>query len=132
MGHQINYKPSQSILIGTFTEPFNIAEDAIAVGNALGEALEEVEGFVYYVADLSQVRVSFEDLGKGMGAAYGDPNSAYRSARLKIFTVSVDLSIEVGTRATNQDQFGDSSAIVFRTVDDAMAAIRKTKEEDGV
>ncbi|MCU0464374.1 MAG: hypothetical protein MUF38_07365 [Anaerolineae bacterium] len=125
MSYTISQKPDSPIIIATFTDPFDAVNDGGAVAGYLLDALNNISGNVYYIADMSTIKIDFSDLVMGLAAAYTTPGSPYANPRLKTYTVAHDDLIEFGAKAaTEQQQYGKVEVKFYRDVTEALEAIR--------
>lgn len=126
MGHTITQLPSESVVIAKFTNPFDALKDSVAVAAFLTEHLRTTAGQIYYIADMSGIKITFFDLVQGMSQSFTDPTSPYANSRLTTLTVAGDLLISLGVKAASeQQQYGKVNVKLYRTVDQALAQVRK-------
>jgi hypothetical protein len=126
VGHTITQMPDEPIIVATFTNPFDPVKDAVPVAGYLLEHLKNTTGRVYYIADMSGLKINFSDLVQGMSQAFTDPNSPYVNPRLATFTVAGDTLISVGVKAAaEQQRYGKANIKLYRSINQAMSEIRK-------
>lgn len=126
MGQSISQVPDQPILIAKFTPPFDPMKDSMAVAGQLLEFLDKTTGHVYYIADMRDIKIKFSDLVMGMSQAFTDPHSPYANPRVTTYTVAGDLLISLGVKAASeQQQYGRADVKLYKSVDEALAEIRK-------
>lgn len=101
-------------------------KDSTAVAIQLLEFLDKTTGPVYYIADMRDIKIKFSDLVMGMSQAFTDPHSPYANPRMTTYTVASDLLISLGVKAASeQQQYGKADVKMYKSVDDALAEIRK-------
>lgn len=126
MGQSLSQVPDQPILIAKFTPPFDPMKDSMGVAVQLLEFLDKTQGRVYYIADMRDIKIKFSDLVMGMSQAFTDPHSPYANPRLTTYTVASDLLISLGAKAASeQQQYGRANVKMYKSVDEALAEIRK-------
>lgn len=126
MGQSISQIPDQPILIAKFTPPFDPMKDSTAVAGQLLEFLDKNPGPVYYIADMREIKIKFSDLVMGMSQSFTDPHSPYANPRMTTYTVASDLLISLGVKAASeQQQYGKADVKMYKSVDEALAEIRK-------
>lgn len=126
MSYTFKQLANEPIFIAKFTEPFDVVADGSGVAGKLQDALNNSSGPVYYVADMSEVRIQFSDLVIGLAQAYSDKSSPYANPRLKTFTVANDELIAIGTKAAaEQEQYGHAAVKLYSSVDAAMQDVRE-------
>lgn len=124
MSYTISQKPNSPIIIATFADPFDTVNDGGAVAGYLLDALNNSTSNIYYIADMSGVKIEFSDLVMGLAAAYTTPGSPYANPRLKTYTVANDDLIEFGAKAAaEQQQYGKVEVKFYRDVKEALEAI---------
>ena len=101
-------------------------KDSTAVAVQLLEFLDKNPGPVYYIADMRDIKIKFSDLVMGMSQSFTDPHSPYANPRMTTYTVASDLLISLGVKAASeQQQYGKADVKMYKSVDDALAEIRK-------
>jgi hypothetical protein len=126
VGNSLSQVPDQPILIAKFTPPFDPVKDSSAIAVQLLEFLDKSAGTVYYIADMRDIKIKFSDLVMGMAQAFTDPQSPYANPRVRTYTVASDLLINLGAKAASeQQQYGKANVKMFKSVDEALAEIRK-------
>ena len=101
-------------------------KDSTAVAVQLLEFLDKTQTKVYYIADMRDIKIKFSDLVMGMSQSFTDPNSPYANPRMSTYIVASDLLISLGAKAASeQQQYGRPNVKMYKSVDDALAEIRK-------
>jgi len=115
---------NDSIIIGTYSEPFDPLADSYTAAEYLLDALKNSFTTMYYVADMRQLKVSFSDVMIGLDTAYKTPGSPYKHPNLKTFTVATDELIKMGAiAAAQQMQYGQSDVMFYHNIDEALKEI---------
>lgn len=125
MGYTVQ-KSGESVIIATFTNPFDAAVDGGAVAGHLIDILNNTTGDVYYIADMQGVDVSFSELVEGLAVAFTTPGSPYANPRLQTFTVATDDLLALGTKAVSeQQQYGKANVKLYSSVAEAQTEINR-------
>lgn len=126
MAQTIKKMPNEPIIVAKFTEPFDVVADTSVVAARLQDALSSGSDNVYYIADMSEIKIQFSDLVSGLAQAYADKSSPYSNPRLKTFTVARDELIALGAKAAaEQKQYGNAAVQFYASVDEALAEVRQ-------
>lgn len=118
-------KPKLNAIIVTFVPPYSLEKDFPKANQMLTDVLEETDGQLNYVADMSDIEVDFATLVEGLRVAFKTPNSAFSNPRLNMMTVMKSEVLKMGaTAASQQEQYGKIPVQMFDSVDDALAHIK--------
>lgn len=126
MSYSFKLLPDEPILIATISASFNQKYELDPYLNETAYILEGLDQPIYYIADVSETKVSiFQDFltafnraFRGAGAIVNHPN-----LRKPIF-VSTDPLIKLGARGLNAEIYGNLSVPVFDTLEEALAYAR--------
>jgi hypothetical protein len=125
MTFKVELFPNEPIVVATFGEPFDPKRDTVGASDELSKILAKTEGPLYYVPDLSAIKISFADLTIGLAEAFRKPDSAYHNPRLRTFTVGSDELVQVGVQAAAQQaQYGRAAVQYFTLLDAALTQVR--------
>lgn len=126
MSHSIQRLPNEPIIIATFIEPFDPANDTGAVADYLQDALKNSSGTLCYIADMTKIKIKFSELVVGLAQAFADKSSPYVNPRLKMFTAGSDELMSIGTKAAaEQEQYNKASVKIYGSVDEALKEARQ-------
>lgn len=117
--------PNEPIAIGTLDNPYDPMADAGGIAQELLKVLSETTGPLYYVADMSELNVSFAELTVGLAQAYRTPGSPYANPRLKTFPVGSAAMIKFGVEAASQqDNYGKQEIKLYASREEALQNVR--------
>ncbi|MEO0561147.1 MAG: hypothetical protein AAF125_03485 [Chloroflexota bacterium] len=110
------------IWVATYTEPYNPIVDAQGAEVAMKELTADVDRVFYYIADLSQVVVDFNDIVLGLAEAFKPGSgSFYSQPNVRILTVGTQELIQMAAVAAKQDQYGGIDIKVYASPEEAIA-----------
>lgn len=125
MSFKFERVPNEPIVIGTLSNPYDPAPDVEGISMALIQVLNETSETIYYVADMSDLNVSFSDLTMGLAQAFRTPGSPYANPRLKTLPVGSAGMIKFGVEAASQQSnYGKQQIKLYASVDEALAIAR--------
>jgi len=126
MGYTINRHPlDESIVVGTYYEPFDPIIDSAGAGQYLLDVLNASPEPLYYISDMREVTLSFYDLVIGLETAYKTPGSAFAHPNLRTFAIGTDTLIGIGVKVVNEQtaKFGEINVKFYRNIDEALTEI---------
>lgn len=126
MSASVKQLPNEDVVIVSYAEPFNPAQDVTYAKHELEKILASKTGPVNAIVDLSQIRLSFADLVASMGQTV-DPDSetAAQKGRLISTLVGSTALIKMAADAYAQEQYGGMKVEIFPTVEAALDHIHK-------
>ena len=125
MAFKVEKVPNEPIVISTISNPYDAMVDSAGIAQELLQILSETSDTIYYVADMSNLNVSFSELTVGLAHAFRTPGSPYANPRLKTLPVGSAGMIKFGVEAASQQSnYGKQQIQLYASVDEALAFAR--------
>ena len=117
--------PDEPILIVTYLEGFNIAEQIPQSFKDTMAVLDQVKEPVFYIVDLTQLSLSLDDVitTSSLGARGDQPLWHHPMIREMIF-VSPSTLVKLTAQGLDSPAFGNLKARIFQTRDEALGYAR--------
>lgn len=126
MGFTVKLFPDEPILMVTVDSKFNPAERLRDVMAQVIPILDSAQQQLFYVVDLREAKVSFEDTLAGVNAAARGANSYLKHQNMKeVVFVSSDKMVQLSAQGLKSPIFGVQSVALYPTAEDALAYIRE-------
>lgn len=112
-----------NVILSKVVTPFDPDVD---VRNALGELqghLNDIQGQVYIISDMSALHPSFSDVVVGMAAAAYQKDSPLHDPRIKIVQVAKGEIFQDMVEWFKQEQYGQIETSLFESYDEALRYI---------
>lgn len=122
MTYEIKQMENLPIFVATMSEPHDAIADATGIEKEMHQNIAAVNGTVYYIPDLSAIKITFSNIVIGLNEAFKEGSgSFYSNPRVKMLMVGSDEMLRVAADAGSQDQYGNVPIELFATVDEAVA-----------
>jgi hypothetical protein len=126
MEDRISLYPNEPILVATLDTTFSVTRDMSTVISQATQILDSVEQPVFYIVDVRQMRVTFEDLVASTNAsARGDSSYLHHPNIRELIVVSTDRLVTLGVKGLQAPVFGIGALSVFGTLEEALAYCRE-------
>ena len=128
MSYIVEMLPDEPILISTLHADFDFSTEAQSSTEDALALLEKVSEPVYYIADSSKVRFSFDDTIEGSNMAARGDNPLFHHPNVKqVLLVVGDVMQEMSAKGLQSDIFGNVNVKTFASMDEALAHARSEK-----
>ncbi len=128
MPFSVTQLPDENVVIVKHTAPFDPNTDLAGAQARVGELLEQVEGTLWRVEDISAAEMSFGAFAAAMQIATSDGPGSMRNPRLKGVLVGTDEIVKMASDSIKQAQYGAIEMPAFASQAEALAYIRKQGE----
>jgi hypothetical protein len=112
-----------NILISKIVHPLDITKDPVASLKQIDELLAKTPGKLYIISDCTNVDPNFSDVVTGL-AETSRPNSPLRNPRTETYVVAVGAIFANMVEWYKQQQYGSVQMRLYKTVDEAVAAVK--------
>ena len=125
MSYRLEILPGEPIALITTPEDFRVGEDVPAATNEFYTLMNGSKGNVYLIVDVTDYKVSIEDMLAGASLAARGEMSLFHHPRIyKILIVSPQPLAAISARGMNTAPFGYPHVEPFSTIEDALAEAR--------
>ena len=124
MAYEIEKIDGEPIIVVTYKEPYSPNEDVIQTNRLVAKYLDDIEGPVYLINDIRQVRLSFTSMVQTMAAAFRD-ETTLEADRIKGVAVGAGRMLKMMVDSAKQMQFGNVNIDMFDTPEEAIAFARE-------
>lgn len=121
----INKLPDEPIIIATYTKGQPPAEAIEEVIQYTAQLLDEVEGVIYRIEDLTEADMTFGDAVQVMGAVTKNRPGSARDPRVKTLLVGAGTLLDLSAKAFQQTQYGGLQVPLYSSVEEALANARE-------
>lgn len=105
---------------------FNMATEQAKLQADVRHALESTTEPLFYIVDLSHIKLDFEAVMRDSNGGARSENSPWRHANIRgVLFVSADELIHRAVEGMNSVAFGNFKATTFNTFDEALHHIRQ-------
>ena len=117
----------EPIVVATFTEPLDAAQDTRTFNREIGILAEQMDEPIYLVADLTAVDIGFSDAVLGLAEAARGEMAFFKNPQLKhVVLVGLSGFLSTLTNWAKQAQYGGGkSSEVARSLDEGLALCRE-------
>jgi hypothetical protein len=127
MPYTIEQLPGEPIILATYTNPLNFAQDFRQARDEIYALSKTIPGStVYLIHNARDLRVSVNDLYSGIVAVFKPEElKRERDARLHAIGVGAGSVVEFGVDVIKQTRFGGIEIELFETFEEALAYARE-------
>lgn len=125
MSFTVEKLPNDPVIVQTFNEDYDLANE-IKLSNAkMFETLDAVTEEKVYLIDVFKFQISFEDIIKGANIVARGERPLWHHPKLKqIVLVTEDPALRLAAEGMESSVFGGLKIPVFATVDEALVYTR--------
>lgn len=124
MTFTIERLPGEPIIISTFSEAFRVDTDGQMSIQQTYEFMEDIEGKVCLIMDVSDLKLGFSDLVSGLGMLTRGSSGLFTDPRVRLLVVGSHGFAEIGVKALEQTQYGGLSVKLAGSVEEAIGFCR--------
>jgi hypothetical protein len=117
MPHTIQRLSNEPIILVTYEEPFDYALGFEEIKKAVASTAEGIEGQVYDIHDVRQLRLNFSKVVTALANALLNPILKGRTTTIGVGT---GMLFDLATKAAGQKQYGTLNVLIFPTVEEAV------------
>jgi hypothetical protein len=121
----IDKLPNEPIIIATYTKDQPPAEAINEVIQYTAQLLDEVEGVIYCIEDLTEADITFGNAVQAMAAVTKKLPGSARDPRVKMLLVGAGSLLDFSAKAFRQMQYGELQIPLYSSIEEALADARE-------
>jgi hypothetical protein len=121
----INKLHNEPIIIATYTKDQLPAEAINEVIQYTAQLLEEIDGVIYCIEDLTEADMTFGNAVQAMAAVTKKQPGSARDPRVKMLLVGSGSLLDVCAKAFRQLQYGELQIPLYSSIEEALADARE-------
>jgi len=123
MTNKLEKLPNEPIVILSYVD-YNYETDGSPVMAQLEKVLDEQSEPVFYIINVLEARVNFEDLTRAANLAAKQFNIHHHPNMRESLIVTQDQMVRLGAKGMDSEVYGKITFKIFETVDEALAYAR--------
>ena len=124
--YTIEKLPNEPVIVMKAHEDYDPSEHAGEGAKALNRILDELDGPVFFIQDLTRMKVDFEDILVGASTiGRGDAAPFHHSNIREIIAVTQDPTIRMVIEGMATDVYGNVHTIILDTLGEALDYVHK-------
>jgi hypothetical protein len=124
--YTIEKLPGEPVIVMTVHEDFDPSEQVGEGAKAVNRILDESGGPVFFIQDLTRMKVDFEDIMVGASAVgRGDATPFHHPNIREIIAVTQDPAIRMVIEGMATDVYGIVHMVIFDTLGEAIDYVHK-------
>lgn len=120
---------NEAIIVVSYEAPFDPRNDISAAQVQISEILNQTEGILYRIDNLSEAKMNWPQFLEGITVATRDTPGSMTDSRIRGILVGDYEMVRLASESMKQEQYGASQTPMFTSLDEALDYTRKTMLE---